>query len=231
MFKKLVPRADKEKLKKQLYLRENQFKEFNLMLEEALKIAVPKSLFKTATVEMQGEEFVVIDGIKYKSRILSVNLTEVKKVFPYITTAGIELQNWAEKYTEILADYWADSIQEEILRNAVSDICGFIDKINNLEKSSEMNPGSLKDWPIEEQQQLFEQFSDIPSEMKIELTKSMLIFPPKTITGIRFSDNNDYENCQLCPRENCITRCAKYNPNLFEERYQNTKKICSTREV
>lgn len=224
MFKKLEPKINKKILINQLHIREDQHKEFNLMLEEALNNAVPKALFKTAAVDMQGKNFVVIDGIKYRSHILSVNLADVHQVFPYIITAGLELQKWSEKYTEILADYWADSIQEEILSNAVSDICSFIDYSFSLDKAADMNPGSLRDWPIEEQQKLFEQFSNIPSEMEIELTESLLIYPPKSVTGIRFPNEVNFENCQLCPRENCSSRRAKYNPELFKKRYKDAEK-------
>ena len=71
-----------------------------------------------------------------------------------------------------------------------------------------MNPGPLKDWPLGEQRQLFFLFGDVKQAIGVELTESFLMYPVKSVSGIIFPTEVNYENCQLCPRENCPGRRA-----------------------
>jgi hypothetical protein len=45
------------------------------------------------------------------------------------------------------------------------------------------------------------------------------MLPTKSVSGIFFPTETSYENCQLCPRENCPNRRAEYNKAL-EEQYK-----------
>ncbi|MEG1501114.1 MAG: vitamin B12 dependent methionine synthase, partial [Clostridiales bacterium] len=53
----------------------------------------------------------------------------------------------------------------------------------------------------------------------VKLAEDLLMVPVKTVSGIRFSLDIDYVNCQLCPREACRGRRAAYDANLYQQKY------------
>ncbi len=85
-----------------------------------------------------------------------------------------------------------------------------------------MNPGSLDDWPLAEQRQLFSVFGDVKKLIGVELTDSFLMVPIKSVSGVVFPTEHRFESCQLCQREGCPNRRAKYDPRLWKKRYRPT---------
>ena len=80
-----------------------------------------------------------------------------------------------------------------------------------------MSPGSLEDWPIEQQAPLFEMLGDVEDLIGVKLNDSLLMLPAKSISGIYFPTEVSFFSCQLCPRERCESRKATYDPKLAEE--------------
>lgn len=190
------------------------------LLKEAQGIGRPKVLYKVAFVESKGDDFVVIDGIRFQSRIMRVNLDQVYRVFPFIATSGRELDEWSDGLTDVLENYWAGTIKEAALASAARVFESELRDQFNLGHLASMNPGSLEDWPIDEQKPLFELLGDPIKSIGVELTDSYLMVPIKSISGIKFPTEARYENCQLCQRENCPGRRAPYDPHLYESKYK-----------
>lgn len=184
------------------------------LVRQAQEIGRPKVLYKEAYIEDKGDDFVIVDGVKLTSRILRTNLEKVYRVFPYIATCGTELEKWSETMDDILERYWADGIKEMALREAQKAFEKHLDENFRPGKTSSMNPGSLQDWPISQQRQLFQILVDPERYIGVKLTDSCLMLPIKSISGIRFSTDIDFENCKLCSRENCPGRRAPYDPEL-----------------
>ena len=187
------------------------------LLEKAKKVAKPKALYGTAYIEDRGENWIEIEGVRFTSKILSINLKNVHKVFPYVVTCGQELYNWTKSISDPIVRYWADTLCEIFLRKAfIAMNHDFITKIKPG-KTATMNPGSLEDWPISEQRQLFTLLGNENMEAAgIELTESFLMLPVKSISGMKFQTEHNFENCMLCPRERCPGRRAEYAPNNFQ---------------
>jgi len=80
-----------------------------------------------------------------------------------------------------------------------------------------MAPGSLPNWPIEQQKPLFELFGDVQATIGVKLTDSLLMLPAKSVSGIYFPTETSFFSCQLCPRERCDSRKAKYNEKKAKE--------------
>jgi hypothetical protein len=74
-----------------------------------------------------------------------------------------------------------------------------------------MSPGSLKDWDLNGQRPLFSVLGDVKGSVGVYLTESLLMIPAKSLSGIFFPTEIPFYSCQLCPRENCPSRRAKYN--------------------
>ncbi len=189
------------------------------MAEEAVEVASPKGLYTIAYIENKSEDRVDIEGVTFTSRVLRVNLNEVQRVFPYVVTCGQELAEWSEKYNDVLENYLADNIMEIYLIEARDFLKKHISANYNPGQISKMNPGSLRDWPISEQTSLFELLGDVRGKIGVELTSTYLMKPIKSTSGIWFPVEIDYENCQLCPRQDCPNRQAEYQEGLYQERY------------
>jgi cobalamin-dependent methionine synthase I len=114
----------------------------------------------------------------------------------------------------MLENYWADSIKETVLRSAFDSFNGHLKKTYRLGKTARINPGSLEDWPIDEQHILFSLLGDTNESIGLDLLESYLMFPTKSLSGIQFPTEEHFESCQLCPRENCPGRRANYEETL-----------------
>lgn len=189
------------------------------LADSAEKMARPKAMFKLAFVDCVDDNQVLIDGITFTSRVLRVNLDQTHRVFAFIATAGIELERWERSLSDMLYQFWAEKIQELALQTAYQALLERIEAEFAPGPLSTMNPGSLSDWPLYEQRPLFKLLGDPRSAIGVELTDSMLMIPAKSISGLKFSTQTRYENCQLCPRPECPGRRAPYDPDLYRQRY------------
>ena len=181
-----------------------------LLLKEACFIARPKAVYIEAYIESRTEDAVVIDGQTFNSRLLSINTKSTHRLFPYIATCGIEIEQWAGSITDPLKAYFSDMIMQLALKSAVNGLVKHLTEKRLRGKLSCMNPGALKDWPISEQKKLFSLFTNT---VGVKLTDSFLMIPVKSSSGIYFTSDKKFENCELCPRENCPSRRAAYRPD------------------
>jgi len=184
--------------------------EIEMMAAEAQVLARPKIVYKETTIEVKGDNFVVVDGVKLTSQVLRDNMEEALKAFPFVVTCGSELEDWSSKFKDdYFASFCADTIKEMALRSGIQrfethlEECGLGHAVN-------MNPGSLTDWPIKEQTPIFELLGNVEELIGVQLTESYLMLPIKSVSGIRFPKTGTFESCQLCPREKCPSRKALY---------------------
>ncbi|NLG89534.1 MAG: vitamin B12 dependent methionine synthase [Clostridiaceae bacterium] len=181
------------------------------LLKEACYIARPKAIYIEAYVESRTEDAIVIDGKTFNSRLLSTKTKSTHRLFPYIATCGVEIEQWAGGITDPLKAYFADMIMQLALKSAVNGLVKHLTEKRLRGELSCMNPGALEDWPISEQKKLFSLFADTAG---VKLTDSFLMIPVKSSSGIYFTSDKKFENCELCPRENCPSRRAAYRPDV-----------------
>lgn len=176
------------------------------LIETAKQIGKPKVLYKEAIVTNKGHDYLIIDGIKFHSQLLSCNVGTNKKIYPYILTCGTELAYWAKSLKELLEIYWADKLMELALNAAVTTFEQHLQEHYQLSNTSNMNPGALEDWPLSEQKPLFSLFGPALEQIGVHLTDSYLMVPLKSLSGIRFYSEKQFVNCQLCTRAACPNR-------------------------
>jgi len=192
-----------------------------IFIEEAKSLGRPMAAYGVAQIDSKENDTVIIEGIKFTSKVLKVNLDHVGRVFPYVCTCGVELENWALSKNDPLEQYWAYTINQRILGQAIAVARKQIIESYNTGKISQMNPGSLENWPINQQTKLFELLGDATERIGVKLTESFLMMPTKSVSGIYFSNEATYENCQLCPILACPNRRASYDSKLFNEKYNS----------
>jgi hypothetical protein len=193
--------------------------EFQHLLDQARPLAHPRALYLLAPVTGRGEDWVEIDGMLFSSRILRVNVGGIYRVFPYLATCGQELQVWAKTIEDMVHNYWAEAIKEAALLCALQAVQAHLQDCYHPGHTASMNPGSLQDWPIQQQRILFDLFGPYAGQIGVQLTESMLMVPTKSVSGIRFETEADFESCMMCPREGCPGRRAEFDACLYAERY------------
>ena len=184
------------------------------LLQSALPVAGPKAMYKVCYIEERSEEEVELEGIRFTSAVLSQNLSEVERVFPYIVTCGVELDTVTVSTDDVFAAFMIDGLKELVLRQAIEHLRNHLAETYGLdtERMSTMNPGSGNKnvWPISQQRQLFQLLGDVEASIGVRLTDSFLMTPNKTVSGILFPTEVPFVSCQLCTRENCPRRRARY---------------------
>jgi hypothetical protein len=194
--------------------------ELKRLAQAAQPLGRPKAMYKVAYIESKGEDTIATDGVVFTSRVLRVNLEPVHKVFPYVVTCGMELEEWSRSIEDLLQRFWAEAINEWALRSAVQFLEKHLVEQYELGQTSTMNPGSLEDWPLQEQRTLFALLGDPQAAIGVRLTEGLLMVPTKSVSGIRFPTETSFASCQLCPRENCRGRRAPYDKELYDRKYR-----------
>lgn len=189
------------------------------LIARVLKKANPKAIYDLCYVGEKGGRTVEIGGVVFESRVLRVNLEEAHRAFPYIATCGRELEDVPGVAGDPLLEYWLEELKAMALWAATTRLRAHIDEKYEPGKMSAMAPGSLEDWPITQQEQLFSLFGDVEAKIGVRLTDSFLMLPMKSVSGVYFPTETSFESCRLCPRKVCPGRRAPYDPKLWEERY------------
>jgi len=212
---------DMDQLAKQLRIKEGSghLEKLRNLAEQAQSLGKPKAACRVAYIEGRTDDQVKVNGVVLSSRVLRVNLDKAHRIFPFVATSGMELEEWSRKVTDMLEKYWADAIKEMALRQAIRYANEFLLKQFQPGNLSRMNPGSLPDWPLPEQKPLFIILENGPRDIGVRLTDHFLMLPIKSVSGIWFPTEESFESCKLCPREKCPGRRAAYDRELYARKY------------
>jgi hypothetical protein len=211
--------------------------EVRALIDKAREFARPRAVYEVAFVEERETDAVVLAGeprpqssmrpgeepgrARFVSTVLRANLDEVERVFPYVVTCGQELDSISIGDDDILGQFCWDSIKETVLYAALDHLSDHLKEAYALKKLISMNPGSgdIEVWPIEQQRELFAFFGDVQQLVGVNLTDSCVMIPSKSVSGIFYSSEHDFQTCQLCHRENCSHRSAPFDPHMWELRF------------
>jgi hypothetical protein len=197
--------------------------DFQGLIETVAPVIKPKAVYEVSYIEYKNYDTVHIGGARFRSRVLRVNLDKVERVFPYIATCGKEVDEIAAPPDDLLRQFWLDSIKEMALHAMRQYLANHLKEKYALGGLSRMSPGSGSHelWPIEQQRQLFSIFGNVEDLIGVTLTKSFLMIPIKSVSGIYFPTEIRFESCQLCPREICPSRRAPYDEALLASYYRD----------
>jgi hypothetical protein len=211
---------DLEKVLRELNLRrvsKSTTESVQELIEMVCPVARPKAFYKISYVDNKNEDSLDIDGARFTSRVLRINLDKVERVFPYVATCGREVDEITVPSHDLMKNYYLDVVKEMILDSAVGYLKNYLTRTYALGQISEMSPGSLASWPITQQKELFSILGDVKALIGVELTESCLMIPIKSVSGIYFPTDIRFESCQLCSREGCRERRAPYDPDLAKK--------------
>jgi hypothetical protein len=181
------------------------------LLARSLEVARPRALARESYVDSRTDDGVTIDGHVFTSHVLRRNLDGVQRVFPFVATCGVELDAVQVGPSDLMASYCMDTIRMLALQTARREMERHLKSVYATGQLSRMAPGSLEDWPLQEQKPLFALLGDVESRIGVKLTDRMLMLPIKSISGIYFPTEVRFESCQLCQRPNCPGRRTPYD--------------------
>lgn len=187
------------------------------LIDTATPLIEPKAAFKLCYIEKKLKDAVIVDGMRLKSKVLRKNLDPVERLFPYVVTIGPRLEEASHKISDMLEKYYLDVIGNVALTAVRKYLRKHLSTKFALGKISFMSPGSLPDWPLEAQDQLFQLLADVEDAIGVYLTQSLLMIPTKSVSGIYFQTEVSFLSCQLCQRGNCPGRKARYNEKRARE--------------
>jgi len=187
------------------------------LVDTVQQLIKPRAIYNVCYIEEKSEDSVIVGGVPLSSRVLRKNLDRVERIFPYAITLGSKLGEKQNACSDILENYYLDCIGNLALTSVQKQLKKHLQSKFALEKMSSMSPGSLPDWPIEEQGPLFKLLGDVEASIGVRLTRNLLMIPAKSISGFYFPTEVSFYSCQLCPRKRCESRKAKYNEALTDE--------------
>jgi hypothetical protein len=187
------------------------------LIDTTTPLIEPKAAFKLCYIEKKLKDAVVVDGLRLKSKVLRKNLDPVERLFPYVVTIGAGLEEALRKISNPLEQFYLDVIGNVALTGAQQYLHKHLGTKFALGKISFMSPGSLPDWPLDAQSQLFQLLPDVQDAIGVHLSPSLLMIPTKSISGIYFQSAVSFLNCQLCQRGKCPGRKAPYDEKRARE--------------
>ncbi|MBV7276691.1 hypothetical protein JMF89_00225 [Clostridiaceae bacterium UIB06] len=190
------------------------------LIEEAKKIAKPRALFRKCTISEKDNDFVIIGGEKFLSKVISANLQKELIAFPYIVTCGNELQQWCNLKTDSFTNKLSEFISQTILIQIHKSLQSLIEIEFNCHTLARVNPGSTIDWNISELKKIFNLLNDPTELIGVSLGDNFYMNPSKTYSGIYFHNEDGYKNCFMCPGD-CPLREVPYDKEYYNRKYKN----------
>ncbi len=178
-------------------------------LEDALPLirqyGAPKAIIKWANVDrIEGDE-TTIEGVTFHSKVVADKLRGTPRVFLSVVTAGDGL----ERSGEFEDDPFLNTFNGALLFHASMYMVNYMKEKFGFDGSSMLNPGSLPDWPIENNFPLFDMIGNV-EEIGVTLNEAGYIKPWNSGSHIHFSGDG-YQNCSLCKKYKCVGRRARFN--------------------
>jgi hypothetical protein len=189
------------------------------LTKESERLAVPKAIFKECFIDDRGDNFVVLNGIKFNSRVISVNLSKIDRAFPYIVTCGTEIKHWSDSKKDKFEKKTAELITQEILIQCHSFLKKHIERNFNTGNLSRVNPGSTIDWELKEQKSIFNILGDNIKLIGVTIDSNFFMNPNKTYSGLYFHNETNYKNCYTCNANNCSLREENYDSTYYDRYY------------
>ena len=215
ILEQISPDLSMAEIRRQLHLKKDRhWDEVKRLIRTVLPDIQAKAVYRVCYIDRKRDDSVDIDGIRFVSRVLAKNLETVERVFPYVVTIGSHFMTRADSEEDPVLKYYLDVIGNAALGSARKYLEKTLQAGYGLGGMSYMSPGSLKDWPLEEQRALFALFGDGETPIGVSLNNSCLMIPAKSVSGIYFPTEVPFISCQLCNREDCPGRKAVYDPKI-----------------
>lgn len=160
------------------------------ILEEQIdlvrEVAVPKAAYFEAVVTEKTEDTVSFCGEVFHSRQLASATRKGQKIFPYIITIGMELEERYQEMDDIMEQYILDGVQGVLLSQVTDYVAQELKESFQLKEVTYHIPGALDDWDLKDQPKLFRLFGSTMDQLGVVLSHSNLMKPTKSVSGVYY---------------------------------------------
>ena len=141
------------------------------MVHIAQPLVEPKVLYKVSYIEEKLDDGVVVEGLRLISNVLRKNLDAVERVFPFVITIGNKFGEKLDACNDLLEKFYLDTIGNVALNQVRLALKDHLKQKYAIEKTAFMEPGSLADWPIEQQKPLFKLLGDVQASIGVQINR------------------------------------------------------------
>ena len=175
------------------------------MLPDIQEYGRPAAIIKWASVDAIEGDLTTIEGVTFRSKVVADKLKDTPRVFLSAVTAGSGLEESGLFEGEPFLDTFNSALFFHSSRYTIK----YMKEKFGFDGSSMLNPGSLPDWPIQNNFALFDMIGNV-GEIGMSLNEAGYIKPWNSSSSIHFSGDG-YQNCSLCKKRKCPGRRAKFN--------------------
>ena len=169
-------------------------------------IIKPKFIYKKVNIDDIGKDFILIDDIKFCSKILANKIRGKDTAFVFIATGGKEIAIYIDEVSDCFEKYVLDIAAYMGCLSALKNMEEAIKETYNIDRYISLAPGSLPDWDVIEGKKIFELFGHDYKKVGVRILESGMIEPVKSVTGILFESEDAFNSCEVCMRQDCPTR-------------------------
>lgn len=185
------------------------------VIADAKTVANAKLLYAEAKIEARTEDTVTISGVEFKGKDLVNALKDVDTVYPYICTCGKELNDYAMNSKDLVNMLYLDYIAHYYLLQSSIELSSRIDNLLGT-RSMCMTPGSFDEWQLAENIPIF-MVLDKGEGTGVALAENGIMYPAKTVAGIRFKAPACENKCEICMKKDCAERKADFDKIVYED--------------
>lgn len=185
------------------------------VVEEAKPIANGKLLYGEAKIEGRTEDTITIGGVVFTGKDLVDALKDVDTVYPYICTCGRELNDYAMECKDIVKMLYLDNIAHYYLLQPSIVLSDILD--NELgTRTTCMTPGSFEKWELSQNLPIFQLLNN-GEGIDVTLNEYALMYPAKSVAGIRFKTADCGKKCSICMKRDCENRAEDFSRIIYED--------------
>ncbi len=197
------------------------------MLERALPLIRLRAVYRACRISGSSHDSVEIDGVRFDSVLLRINLARAERVFPFALTCGPEIDQLSSSQTSAAGGYCLETIINSALDAGVNHLQDHLTRQYGLDYLWLLSPGDFQAWPAAQRKPLLDLLSCVEEKIGLSLTSKYAFVPRASRAGIFYYTETEFEACQLCSREPCMGRRAVFNPILAQKQHLRVSSSCS----
>lgn len=173
--------------------------------------AEPATVVKLVEVTHDAEGHVVaVGGQPMSGPVLDGQLKDIHRAFAFVATSGRKLAQVDTRGDRDLGRALL-AVGIAAVHEVMQQTEAALRERYQLGKLGELNPGSLPEWPISEQDKLFDILGDVAGDIGASLGENHFMTPLASSSGLLFETEQDYQNCAYCTNFGCPIRRAPYD--------------------
>jgi len=221
---------DIEKIRRRLHVYASETETESVIkkyLEKSRETAKPKAIYSTGKIDKINGEHIIISSTPFQSILLKNNIENAEYLFPYLATAGKELDTIKVETENRIESDCLNLIKESALVSAVNYLQKIIKQTLNLPFLLSIDPGDFENWPRSERAQVLSLFGDNVKNIDVTLNKKHEFVPEWTRCGFLYNTEIKIESCQVCCKEPCMGRRMRFNEELARLFPDRVKDVCN----